>query len=91
MKAIINRVFQRDCAVIISFLIFLWLVLICVITAVVGIAQTPVLKLVILITGSIVGISATTGMLAVVRHLSNNKTELYTEDISRAQLIRVTE
>lgn len=85
MKEKIDRIYHGDCALIISFLIFLWAALSYVMIAVAGIADTPVLKLVTLGSGLIAGISATTGLLAVIRHLNANKTELYTEDITRAR------
>lgn len=85
MKSKINTMFYCDSALIISFAIVLWTVLVYVMTTVVEIADTPALKLVSLGSAFIVGISATTGLLAVIKHLNTNKTELYTEDIIHAQ------
>lgn len=86
MKSKIHTMFCCDSALIISFTIVLWTVLAYVMTAVIGIADTPALKVVTLGSALIVGISATTGLLAVIKHLNTNKTELYTEDIIHAQV-----
>ena len=91
MEERINKMFRGDCILIISFLAFLWVVLIGVMTVVAGIAETPALKTIALGAGAIVGISATTGMVAVISHLKNHKTQLYTEDITCALQMQETE
>lgn len=82
MEEKIGKMFRRDCALIIGFMVFLWVVLAYVLKIVSGLTDDPAVKTVAMGAGIIAGIAATSGMVAVISHLKNNKKELYTQDIT---------
>ncbi|MCR6544554.1 hypothetical protein [Dehalobacterium formicoaceticum] len=85
MEAKIRKMFFVDRTLIITSLAFLWVVLVYVMTVVAGMTDIlPAQKIVALGAGIIAGVSATIGLVALISHLKNNKTELYTEDITCA-------
>lgn len=82
MEAKIRKMFLGDCTLIIMSIAFLWVVLVYVMTVVAGMADIPAQRTVALGAGTIAGVSATTGLVALISHLKNNKIELYTQDIT---------
>jgi hypothetical protein len=88
MQARIDRMYHGDCALIITFLVFLWLVVIRVLAAVVEMAGSAALKTVVLGAGLLAASSATMGLTAVLDHLKRHKNALYAEDVAAARSLR---
>lgn len=81
MEEKIKKMYRGDSNLIIAFTIFLWIILIYTMIVVSGLAPNHTVGIVAISAAIIVGVTATTALLAVLGHLKTNKQELYTEDI----------
>jgi polyferredoxin len=80
----INKLYKGDIALIVAFIIFLWVVMISVIVFVVKVipAENQVL---VATTGSVTLVFATIILFALIVHLRKNKEHTYTEEILNSE------
>lgn len=78
----IASMYRNDVLLLILFIIFVWVILSLVASAVSTIAPNPTVKTIALAAGAVAGIFATSALLGVLSHLKKNKQQLYNQDIS---------
>jgi len=81
MEEKIKKMYYGDCVLIFVFILFLWLVLVCVMSAAAKLAPDHAVRVVALLTGAVAGVSATWALIAVLVHLKKNRLQLYAEDL----------
>ncbi|MGK0465813.1 hypothetical protein [Clostridium sp.] len=82
MEIKIKKMYWQDCITIFTFMVILWIVLAYVIINVSAISPTIMVKIIVIITGSVAGAFSTTALIAVLVHLRKNGHQLYMEDLS---------
>lgn len=85
MQNKIKQMYRRDCFIIFIVMLFLWIELGYVIFDVSTISPTFIVKIIVILTGSMVGAFSTAASIAVLVHLRKSRQELYMEDISNSQ------
>ncbi len=76
----INKMYKGDLALIVVFIVFLWVVMISVIVTVVK-SIPPENQVLVGVTGIFTLIFATITLIALIEHLKKNKVHAYTEEI----------
>jgi len=82
MENKIQKMYLIDCITIIGFMVALWIIVCGVILQVLPLSSNSTIKMVIALTGTVVVLSSTAALIAVLNHLKNKKIELYKEDIT---------
>jgi hypothetical protein len=77
----ISKMCRNDRGIIYFWILFMWLILAAVATKVSEIADDPIVKIIALVAGVLVGLLNTAALIAVSGHLKNKKNLLYSEDI----------
>ncbi|MCE5241589.1 MAG: hypothetical protein ABFD98_13600 [Syntrophobacteraceae bacterium] len=81
MEQQIRRMYLGDCALIVVSVIFLWLVLLGIMSAVGRLGAEGNVLTAALCAGTTAGLAATVSLLALLRHLNRKKQDIYSEDI----------
>jgi len=81
MESRIKKMYIQDFSLVIVFLVVLWITLIYIMISILSILTTPFAVASILITGLLVGLSASLTLFALIKHLKKNKNALYMEEI----------
>ena len=79
-EAQINKKCLIDCSTIGLILIIMWSVLILVIFNIISLLESDLFKVLIALTGILVGTFATASSVAVINHLRKNKKSLYFDE-----------
>lgn len=85
MENKINRMYYGDLSLILIFGILLWSALLFVMSVAAKLAPNHTVNIIILATGSVLGIFATGSLISLFVHLRRNRIVLYTQDIMCAQ------
>lgn len=82
----IQKVFRKDCILLVVFLAAMWCVLIPVLMAVLGLTEDGIVKGLMIGIACLSGGALTWAMLAVYFHIRNNKQAIYTEELENQAL-----
>lgn len=80
-EAKMNKLYRQDTGLVVTFIVFVWLVLGFVLINVSPLAPNDLIRNVSLAAGLMAGILVTSSLIAVLVHLKSNRVSIYSEEL----------
>jgi hypothetical protein len=84
MQKRVKKMHAQDCAIVIVFMVLLWICLAYVIINVSILTNNINFEIIEIIAGGLAGVFATVSLIVMLTHLTINRDALYAEDISNS-------
>lgn len=84
MQKRVKKMHAQDCAIVIVFMVLLWICLAYVIINVSILTNNINFEIIEIVSGGLAGVFATVSLIVMLTHLTINRDALYAEDISNS-------
>lgn len=85
MERAVNKMFIRDVAIVVGFVVFVWVIMCFIMSSVIGAGGPSHIRTILVTAGVAVLLLATLSLSALIGHLRRKRDEIYTEEIMQAR------